>query len=66
MITKWLSYLQLSDFDASYLPKEKNRAADALSRRGGRDEKLKEKADDDNYFEAQMYGVFVEQREEIY
>ena len=67
IITKWLSYLLLFDFDATYLPEEKNRAADALSRRGWGNEELEREAEaddaDDNYFGAQIYGVFIEQEE---
>ena len=34
MMTRWLAYLRLFDFDATHVPGTKNGAADALSRLG--------------------------------
>ncbi|TMI84695.1 MAG: hypothetical protein E6H10_05305 [Bacteroidetes bacterium] len=59
MMTRWLAYLRLFDFDATHVPVTKNGAADALSRRGAAMEDDSEDDETDSYFEAKMYGIMV-------
>src|SRR5271163_804850 len=59
MMTRWLSYIRLFDFDTKHVPGAKNGAADALSQRGRSDEIEKEVDGEEaeRYFEAKMYSV---------
>ena len=54
MITRWLIYIRLFDFDVKHIPGSQNGAADSLSRRGKGPE---DESDDDpdDYFESQLY-----------
>src|SRR5438046_5907424 len=52
MMTRWLAYLRLFDFDATHVLGTKNGAADALSRRGAAMEDDSEDDETDSYFEA--------------
>ena len=62
MMTRWLAYIRLFDFDAKHVPGSKNGAADALSRRGycEEDGELSGDAAVDDFFEAKLYSVMVE------
>ena len=58
MMTRWLSYIRLFDFDVRHIPGNKNGAADALSRRlpaANESDSDPESADD--YFESKLYSV---------
>ena len=55
MITPWLIYIRLLDFDVKHIS-SKNDAADSLSRRGKGPEN-KSDNDPDNYFESRLYYV---------
>ena len=58
MMTRWLSYIRLFDFDVAHIPGNKNGGADALSRRGqvpNDDEEDENEADD--YFDAKLYAI---------
>src|SRR5271169_1991457 len=58
MMTRWLSYIRLFDFDVKHIPGNKNGAADALSRCGaGSADDEPHEDDADNYFDAQLYAV---------
>ena len=60
MMTRWLAYIRLFDFDTKHIPGAKNGAADALSRRGEAEgEDLREEGVDE-FFEAKMYSVNAE------
>ena len=62
MMTRWLAYIRLFDFDTKHVQGTKNGAADALSRRGYCQEDGELSDDDavDDFFEAKMYSVMVE------
>jgi hypothetical protein len=55
MITRWLAYIRLFDFDVKHIPGSKNGAADDLSRRGKAPEDESD-SDPDEYFESDGYG----------
>jgi hypothetical protein len=57
MMTRWLSCIQLFDFDAKYVKGAKNWAADALSRRRHSDGDESEDGNVDDYFETRMYSI---------
>src|SRR5436190_4348195 len=57
MMTRWLAYIRLFDFDAKHVPGSKNGAADALSWRGEADRDLPEDDAVDEYFEAKLYLI---------
>jgi len=57
MMTRWLSYIRLFDFDTKHVPGSKNGAADALSRRGEGEGENLEEVGVDEFFEAKMYSV---------
>jgi hypothetical protein len=58
MMTRWLSYIRLFDFDVKHLPGNKNGGADALSRRGQAPEDNKEdETEADDYFDAKLYSI---------
>jgi len=62
MMTRWLAYIRLFDFDTKHVPGSKNGAADALSRHGegeGEGENLQEVGVDD-FFKAQMSSMYVD------
>ena len=61
MMTRWLAYIRLFDFDAKHVAGSKNGAADALSRRGYCEEDGDLSDDDavDEYFEAKLYSIMV-------
>src|SRR5579862_1970947 len=58
MMTRWLAYARLFDFDVRHVPGNKNGAADGLSRRGkaASDET---DSDPDEYFKSRLYHVTV-------
>jgi RNase H-like domain found in reverse transcriptase/Integrase zinc binding domain len=63
MMTRWLSYIRLFDFDTRHVPGVKNGVADALSRRGRGPDDGEEKVDEEEaerYFEAKMYSISVD------
>jgi len=57
MLTRWLGYIRLFDFEARHVKGSKNSGADALSRRGRSPKDSDEDDDVDNFFEAQIYAV---------
>ena len=58
MMTRWLAYIRLFDFDTKHIPGNKNGVADGLSRRGlGEGEKEFNGEDVDAFFEARMYSI---------
>ena len=61
MITYWLAYIRLLDFDAKHVLVSKNEAADALLRWGYciEDEDLLDDKAVDKYFEAKLYLIIV-------
>jgi hypothetical protein len=60
MITHWLTYIRLFDFDIRYIQGTKNGAADALSRRGTAPEDSDNDDDDmDDYFDMKIYNTSV-------
>jgi len=58
MMTRWLTYIRLFDFDVRHVPGTKNGAADALSRRGQSPNDDPED-DVDDYFDAKLYCNYV-------
>ena len=60
IMTRWLTYIRLFDFDINHIPGNKNGVTDALSRHGQSPddpEALENEADD--YFDAQLYSMYV-------
>jgi transposase InsO family protein len=57
MITRWLTYLRLFDFDVRHVPGNKNGAADALSRRSTAPADNDDDDDVDDYFDAKLYRI---------
>src|SRR5216117_1926684 len=57
MITRWLTYMRLFDFDVKHIPGNKNGGADALSRRGYADGDGEEDDTVDDYFDAKLYSI---------
>ena len=58
MMTRWLTYIRLFDFEVRHVPGNKNGGADALSRRGRAPEDLTDDENDaDNYFEAKLNTI---------
>ena len=56
MMTPWLAYIRLFDFDVKHIPGNKNGAGDALSRRGQSPHDYPDPEDDaDDYFDAKLY-----------
>ena len=67
MITRWLTYIRLFDFDVKHIPGNKNGGADALSRRGLALEDPDELSDDvDDYFDAKIFNIQIEPRQTQY
>jgi len=61
MMTRWLSYIRLFDFDVEHINGKRNGAADGLSRRGiGKEEEIMEEEDPDDFFEAKVGNVVLE------
>jgi hypothetical protein len=60
MITRWLTYIRLFDFDVHHIPGKKNGAADALSRRGKAPEDGESDDDVDDFFDAKLYNISVD------
>jgi len=60
MMTRWLAYIRLFDFDVKHIPGTKNGAADALSRRGvSQDEPEEPEEEADDYFDVKLYHAYV-------
>jgi hypothetical protein len=59
MITRWLTYIRLFDFDVHHIAGKKNGAADALSRRGRAPEDSDTEDDVDDFFDAKLYNITV-------
>ena len=57
MMTRWLSYIRLFDFDTKHVPGVKNGAADALSRRGLAEGEEQSDDDVDVFFETKLYPI---------
>src|SRR5436309_5588499 len=57
MITRWLTYIRLFDFDVKHIPGNKNGGADALSRRGNSELDPEEDEDMDTYFDSKIYSI---------
>ena len=60
MLTRWLGYIRLFDFDVKHVPGKKNGGADALSRRGWATADGIDDEDVDSYFDAQLIAVRAE------
>jgi len=60
MITRWLTYIRLFDFDVKHIAGNKNGGADALSRRGQASEDDPDDSDPDDYFESCLYNLRLE------
>jgi transposase InsO family protein len=58
MMTRWLTYIRLFDFDVKHIPGKRNGAADALSRRQASPADSDSDSIDD-YFESQLYATSV-------
>jgi RNase H-like domain found in reverse transcriptase/Integrase zinc binding domain/Reverse transcriptase (RNA-dependent DNA polymerase) len=56
MMTRWLAYARLFDFDVHHVKGTKNGAADGLSRRGKADEDESD-SDPDEYFESRLFST---------
>jgi transposase InsO family protein len=59
LLTRWLSYIRLFDFNVRHIPGRRNGGADGLSRRGRSPLDPPEVDDVDDYFEAALYAVSV-------
>jgi len=58
MMTRWLTYIRLFDFDVKHIPGTKNGGADALSRRGRSPEDPDDDEDDvDAFFDAKLCAI---------
>jgi hypothetical protein len=56
MITRWLIYIRLFDFDVKHMQGTKNGVADVLSRRGVAPEDSNDD-DVDDYFDVKLYSI---------
>jgi ribonuclease HI len=56
MMTRWLAYARLFDFDVKHVKGTKNGAADGLSRRGKAEDDEFD-SDPDDYFESRLYNT---------
>ena len=61
MMTRWLAYIRLFDFDVKHIKGTKNGAADGLSRRG-KGECDECDSDPDDYFDARLYASSYDDR----
>ena len=62
MLTRWLTYIRLFDFDVRHVQGRKNGVADSLSRRGKAPEDDEDDGDDDDvddFFDARLYSITV-------
>ena len=60
MMTRWLAYIRLFDFEVKHIPGTKNGGADALSRRGlAPEDGIEDENEADDYFDAKLCGVSV-------
>jgi hypothetical protein len=59
MITRWLTYIHLFDFDIWYIQGTKNGIADTLSRHGTTPEDSDNDDDMDDYFDVKIYSTSV-------
>ena len=57
MITRWLTYIRLFDFDVKHIPGNKNGGADTLSRRRQAPEDDPDDSDPDDYFDSRLYSI---------
>ena len=57
MITRWLTYIRLFDFDVHHIPGKKNGAADALSRRSKAPEDSDSEENVDDFFNSKLYNI---------
>jgi len=63
MMTRWLSYIRLFDFDAKHVPGNKNGGADALFRRGqSLQDEDEEENEADDYFDTKLYAITASNR----
>jgi len=60
MITRWLTYIRLFDFDVRHIPRKKNGAADTLSRRSKAPEDSDSEEDVDDFFDMKLYNISVD------
>src|SRR5204862_3010043 len=59
MMTRWLTFIRLFDFEVKHVPGAKNSGPDGLSRRG-RAPTDEEEEDPDDFFDAKIYFVSAE------
>ena len=60
MMTRWLAYIRLFDFDVKHIPGNTNSAANALARCGqSSDDPEGPENEADDYFDAQLYSAYV-------
>ena len=60
ILTRWLAYICLFDFDVRHVPGNKNSVADALSRRGKAPEDSDKEDDNvDDFFDTELYNISV-------
>ena len=60
MMTRWLTYIRLFDFDVKHIRGTKNGGADALSQRGrAPSEDIEDEDEADDYFDAKLYGITI-------
>jgi hypothetical protein len=62
MMTRWLSYIRLFDFDARHVPRNKNGAVNGLSRHGGKGDYNEVEEDPDELFEAKLGNNVVKKK----
>src|SRR5205814_5855313 len=61
MMTRWLTFIRLFDFEVKHVPGAKNSGPDGLSRRG-KAPTDEEEEDPDDFFDAMIYFVTAENR----
>jgi len=60
MMTRWLTYIRLFDFDIKHISETKNGGADALSRQGlAMDDGSEDENEANNYFNTKLYGTMI-------
>lgn len=62
LLTRWLSYIRLFDFDVRHVKGENNGGPDGLSRRGSAAGEIEEEDDVDAFFDAKMYSAQVDEK----